>query len=628
MSDQFLNLDSAIQPPTAAHWPVVQLPGLVPDTIGNYLASIGLLTLAAREWPGIRGCWRDNQFLLVKGPLNVESLIAFLLSVGAARQWSDYGRHWASAQKIDTPNRASDATNQWRSQKAGEKVLPLFQSHLAIGERLSFNPLFGSGGNAGRRDFAAGWKNAEKILATAKGKTKKAIEEDLSSFLAGGSCRFLDDFAAGCWFSSANKVYNSGTRKPFREGQVTPWAMVLACEALPMLRGSTSRQIGSQRAASGAFPFVTTPASPESAGEAGKSVGEVWLPIWSRPMSVVEAETLFSRGRAEVRGRAALTAAAFSAAILERGVEAGIDEFRRYILFHTTSENTFESRLAAIVPVREHPDSALASAVEIALNLRESLPRDWKKGKRWIYAGVRGPLDRALIELATRPGTEEKRSLVDAIVTALRTVDRNRNHRKHKVRFRLLPGEWVTSLVRELDGITPEIRLAFALASIRSTYSTTPGRPSEITAPTLSYWLGADHLGDWWSIPEQIPLRRVWSGRGFAANIGTILQRRLVEAGPDAEPPFEGHSQVGLADVEAFLTDALDETELTRWLFRFSVFSPQGINSFRWTQRLRSGSRIDAVSPSIALFALFKPLFDARLIRHKSIGALKPARLV
>lgn len=627
MSDSNLSANSANATSDQVKWPVLQLPGLVPDSIGNYLASIGLLALASRKWPGIRGCWLSDRFLLVNAPTDIEDLVAFLVEIAANREWSDYGRNWGRCQKKDTNDECAESTSHWRSMEAEEQELPLFHSHLALSQRLSFNPLFGTGGNTGQRKFASGWKKAADALGKAKGKDKALFATDVHSFLTGSPCSYLGGYSAGSWFSSANKIYNNGTERPFRKGQVTPWAMVLACESFPLLRGTISRQMGSCRAGIGAFPFVTAAAAPESAGEAGRSVGELWLPIWARPMGVAEAASLFSRGKSEIRGRAALTAPAFSAAILQRGVDAGITEFRRFALFHTTSENTFESRLADIVPVKESGDSPMATAVDGALNLRESLPRDWKKGKRWIYAGLRGPLDRALIELAAHPDPDAKRSLVDAMVVALRAVDRNRSHRLQNVRFTLLPGAWAESLIGEHEEITPEIRLAYAISSLRPTQTSPPGRIREITAPFLAYWLGAENHGKWWEIPERVPFRRIWGGEEFASNIVAVLQRRLVEERPEAAPPFEGRSRVGLADIEALLLRKLDEAELRRWIFRFSLFSGQGANSHALAVRLRSGSRIEAVSPSMALFALFKPMFDARLIRHESIGASRSVKV-
>ncbi len=38
----------------AIRLPVVPIPGLTPDSLGNYLASLGLLRVLAHEWPQVR----------------------------------------------------------------------------------------------------------------------------------------------------------------------------------------------------------------------------------------------------------------------------------------------------------------------------------------------------------------------------------------------------------------------------------------------------------------------------------------------------------------------------------------------------------------------------------------------
>jgi CRISPR-associated protein Csx17 len=606
----------------AASWHTLALPGLALDTIGHYLASIGILALASREWPGIRGCWRSEQFLLINGPPDIDSLAVFLLGVAKESKWSNYEKAWADKQKEDTKNKNSVFTGLWRSQEATESELCLFDSHIAGGERLSFNPVFGSGGNAGQRDFANGRKKAATVLRKTNAKDHGQIIADLTSFLIGRPCSFLGDFGAASWFSSANKAYNSGTKKAFRKGQVTPWAMALACEAFFLLRGGTSRHLGSDRRGTGAFPFVTAAAAPENAGEATRNVGELWLPVWERPMSLPELATLFSRGLARARGRAAVTSPAFCAAILQRGVDAGIGEFRRFTLFHTTSENTFESRLASVIPVPGFYADGLADAVEVALALREALPPDKK-----IYSGLQGPVDRALIELAAHPEAETARALVDAMIDALRRVDRNRTHRMRALRFRLLPGVWARSLVGEREPVTAEIRLAFALASLIPTQQSSSVNPKQVTAPLLAYWLGAKNQGTWWEIAEGIPLRRVWGGGELVTNVAAVLRRRLVEESPTAAAPFAGRARVALADIELLLANALDESEVTRWLFRFSLFSEQCWNSDGHYRQSVIRPRTAPVTPALALYALFKPLFDDTIIQDESVGASRPVKV-
>src|SRR5690606_18398065 len=200
----------------------------------------------------------------------------------------------------------------------------------------------------------------------------------------------VEKLAAGSWFSEATKLYNSG-QSPAREGQISPWAMVLACEGLAFLAGGASRRLGTRSArAVGAFPFVTEPIAASAEKHAGRFRGEIWAPLWSRPMSLVVVTTLFSRGRAELRGRGALTPAAFAAAIRARGVDVGVSEFRRYTLGRTTSSNTFEPRLEARFSLATGTDvgAAASSTLEhlTALVEQRGFPQD---GKRFV--GLRGP---------------------------------------------------------------------------------------------------------------------------------------------------------------------------------------------------------------------------------------------
>ena len=94
---------------------------------------------------------------------------------------------------------------------------------------------------------------------------------------------------------------------------------------------------------------------------------------------------------------------------MKRGVDFGIAEFRRFLLLKTTSENTFESQLGTTIEVVSEENAVHSRAVRTALALRDRLPRDVKKGKRWVYRGLQGPVDRALVELAEAGNRDELR---------------------------------------------------------------------------------------------------------------------------------------------------------------------------------------------------------------------------
>jgi CRISPR-associated protein Csx17 len=301
--------------PPQANATVIALPGLHLDTLGHYFAALGILRLLARKWPAVRGCWRNGGSVLADGPRTFDEVVDYLEGIGRASEWTHYGKPWDAFQKKDTKAKSADYSALWRARDASEQEAVLFQSHLAAGTRLSFNPLFGTGGNSGNRLFAAGWSKAARLVANPPPQWKgEKLRNDLVAFLSGGPCFCLGDFNAASWFSAANKIFNSGMERPFRKGQVTPWAMLLACEAFPVLAGAASRQLGAHRRATGAFPFVTQAAAPENEQEAGRVLGEFWAPVWLRPLTAAETTALFQRAKAEVDGRGAVTPAAFAAA--------------------------------------------------------------------------------------------------------------------------------------------------------------------------------------------------------------------------------------------------------------------------------------------------------------------------
>lgn len=629
----------------------IPLPGLSPDSLGHYLASLGLLRVLARKWPSTRIAWRDEVLRLVSGPPTLDELLDELVRIAdtqadadvSKRRWIQYDKAWSDAQKTGTKAKSGAPLALWQAE-AQEDQLPFFAAHAVPHARVSFNPLLGSGGNAGRRDFAAGWRKAVDALAVApkptKGHGKRKAEANansaapsderktaLKALLLGHPVTWMvEKLAAGSWFSEATKLYNSG-QSPAREGQISPWAMVLACEGLAFLAGGASRRLGARSArAVGAFPFITQPIAASAEKEADRLRGEIWTPLWSRPMSLAEVSALFSRGRAELHGRGALTPAAFATAIRKRGVDAGVSEFRRYTLGRTTSSNTFEPRLEARFSLEAGADTgrAASSALErvAALIEQHGFPRD---GKRFV--GLRGPVESALLDVAAEPNRSEAGiALLDAVVSALDRVDRNRSFREGKIRWEPLPLEWLPSLFAdEQPGV--ETRLALSLVS---------AFPE--TLPFAGFRFGVDwvrqqngrHEYDWATQPRWFehckiaPARWVWGPGELARVLGETLSRRLLEeARLDATGIKRPQGRAPLAattsQVRHWLAGDLDESLLSAWLSRLALFDwrrvPQGV--YALIPRDDSTPRADG---ELALLGLLQPLIDQRplVIREQS----------
>lgn len=598
----------------------IPVPGLRPTSLGAYLAALGLMKVLARSWPDVRAAWRDDVLYVIGGPADRDRLVDSLITVADQASWTPYERGWADAQKASTKAKSGAQLALWQAE-VREAELELFAAHATPASRVYFNPLLGSGGNAGKRAFSDGWKKATDALKPLQPSAKKLSKknganaddrrEALSALLDGGSSAWqVENLNAASWFSDANKLYNSG-QNPFSEGAISPWAMALACEGLAFFAGSASRRLGARTRPVGAFPFVTAAASPESSGEAGRDRGEVWAPLWSRPMAVPEVAALFARGRAEIGGHGAVTPAAFAVAITRRGVDAGVREFRRFVLGKTTSANTFEPRYLGVVPVPASSADRRSDAFERMLGLIESLPADRKEGQRWRFVGLRGPLESALVDAASMPDDPEATTvLLDSAVVALDHVDVNRSFREKGVAWRPLPLAWLPTL---FGGDAPDIEARLALSLVSA---------FPVECPFAHYrfgvvWRSKTREGlptrtSPYAHPKAAPARWVWRTGPPARSLCAVIQRRLLDwenevGAQPARIPIAARA----SDVEAWLDGDVDEVLLTRWISRLALFDWSFVPS-----KVRAlapfGNGRTAVGPALALYGLLHPLFDLR----------------
>lgn len=588
---------------------VIPLPGLRPEVLGNYLASLGLLRLLSRKWRSVRIAWREGVMYVVGEP-DLDEILAALLDIARTREWTPYKREWRDDQKRSTKEKSGRPAALWEA-KAEEAVLELFLAHAVPHSRLEFNPLLGTGGNAGRRDYAKGWKAAvDRLQNPPKGINHR---DELRAWLLGEPVTWMmTGLGAASWFSSANKLYNSG-QKPYREEPLSPWAMALACEGLPFFAGAASRRLGALARARGAFPFICRAASPTTPGETGRDLGEIWAPLWERPMTLPEVRALFQRGRAEVRGRGANTPAAFAAAVVRRGVDAGISSLVRFSLGRTTSDQTFEPRCGGFIPVwRGNVQAATCRArsevVERVLELVEKLPADRKEGTTWRFVGLRGSIEAALVRLAQTPDEPEAvRALLDATASALDKVDRNKSFRERSIVWEPLPLDYLPALFGD-EGPGLEARLALALVS-----SFPRSRPFTL------YRFGVEWHYDRFQHPKQPPFRWVWGSGELCRTLVKVLRRRTLDWEDDrkrdrtaAEEPVRDLFPTSCSDVSRWLRGDVDERHMERWLSRLALFDWR-TESWSLPTKLRAGGqaadRVPADGP-LCLFGLFQPLLD------------------
>ena len=582
----------------------VALPGIRYDSLGGYLAGLGVLSSAATRWPGLRGCWRKGQFVLFGKALDTRAVEEFFFGWRPER----YELWWTGEQKKDT--KAKSDLNVWaaRNEKSDIEV-SLLDAHVVGAGKNYFNPVLGTGGNIGRRNLAEVHKNALELIEREKDKRRRAW---LCQALFGVGADLPPLSGTGTWFVFANKTFNSG-QDWYSEGQISPWSYLLAVKGAALLAGGSSRRISAARHHA-VFPFVCLCASPLSEKEAGIARAEFWAPVWERPASLAAISALLARGKANVGARAASASSEFALATRSAQVDSGITEFLRFSLQRTTSAQTYEAIPQQRIRVDRDENTAL---LEPLSDWIRHLPRDSEKDVK-IY-GFRGRIERDILRIAEDGGDSERwRDLLLTLCDVQTRIDRNGQLRTYvKTAIPLLD-----SRLFQLAWPVPpaELSIATAVASIGAL----AGKDS---LPIQANIFGVDKPApNAWFVNAVFanprPTRTVWNEAAPLTLLANVLERRLIDLGPEGNSWAEslrGGCCCNPEAIYAFVEDQLDSDLIAQWIPPLSLLNwsrePAPCNDSQQGQaegedRNRAGGANVVNSGGVArLLDFFQPFF-------------------
>ncbi len=391
--------------------------------------------------------------------------------------------------------------------------------------RRIFNPLFGTGGNIGKRNLAALWKRCRQLSRQPEASSwlKQAlfgIDDVLLPELRG----------AGTWFAFSNKMFNSG-QDWYREGRLSPWSFLLAMEGALLLRGGVHRRLSTQTKGKAVFPFMCRPTEPATDGQVAHGKCEFWAPLWSKPATMTEVEALFRGGLAEVGGRPASAPQEFAAAALDAAVDAGVSAFIRFDLRQTTSAQVFEALPRGRIPVRRYGDLRYSRLLLPLITARwiDHLPYEPKDSKqRGKFVGLRGPVEAGIVHVSEDPEDSERwRSLLLLLARTQQRIDRNRNLRERCTPVPRLHEGWFD---RAWLDPPPELRVARAIASIQGWSTPAEGvakRADLLLVNIFGVEMTASRIP---SFPKARPNRAVWHEGRPSRRLIDVLRRRLLEA--------------------------------------------------------------------------------------------------
>ncbi len=593
----------------------VMLTGCTATPFGNYLKALGVFRLVSKQADtSARGWWAGETFAL-ESVLGQEDLETFFVERYAPTPilapWNGGSGFYPkdnndgieaiarSAQERFAPYRkAIEICREFNEIKQGkgadeeerraailrhcrnrldDDAVEWLDAAVAIsadGSR-SFAPVLGTGGNEGRLDYTNNFMARIAALLILPGR-KMPVRELLGSALFGHRTTALLPGAAGQFDPGRAGGANQGPGIA-HDSTTNPWDLILTLEGATAWASGLYRRQGIGYRSVLCSPFTVRPSKVgyESAVAKDDARGEIWTPLWLRPVRYEELKTLLREGRASVNGRPAANALEFAEAACSLGVDRGIDRFVRYSLLKRRGDSYVALPTGIFkAEYRSESDRVRQFQQFFERFTKQDLPRGAEEARR----GVEG----AVYQVLLKGGNGRVRELMVALGRMLRRIVTVSDVR--------LPSRGLNAAdwIEACDFDVPEVRMAASVASIFA-------RDIGSLADNLS-------RGD---------KRFAWVGLDLTDRMISVLERRLQlanSAESDANP-LGGACTIHPGEVSLFIECSVNDALVEDLLFAFATLD--------WTN-FKTPSLSDAAVHREVLptYAVIKHLFLSREIEQ------------
>jgi CRISPR-associated protein Csx17 len=406
-------------------------------------------------------------------------------------------------------------------------------------------PLLGSGGNDGRLDFGVNFlERLTDLFDAATGEPTADAARLLRGALTGEALNL-----------GRGATAKLGQLDGGRDG-ANPWDYVLAFEGTLLFAAAAVRRLGPGGSVTGVAPFTVEAAgagygsaSPGESGAGGSARGELWLPVWEAPLTLLQLRRLFADGRIDLGRRAARDGLEVARALGSRGVDRGIVALERFGLLLRNGK-AYLAVSEGRHPLRDNPAARLLDDLDQG-GWRRSLPRGGAKVPGQLSRAV-ARLDEACFALCEAREEDERPAAVQAVLVALGELEAILALGMEKKDALgpcppLGPG-WVAAA----DDGTPEVRLAASLASLGAREGA-GGLRLHLTPCSVERGRAA------WDPNER--RRAVWRGSLEDAMLA-VLQRRALGLEGAAGWTDGAAWPALLSDVASFLMGQTDDARL------------------------------------------------------------------
>jgi CRISPR-associated protein Csx17 len=588
-----------------------ELDGCRPVPLAHYLKAIGVLRLVAEQIdPSVRGCWRNERFVLCSR-LSRDALVHYFLNdyrptpivapwnggsgfypkdnrsaldalvASNAPRFAEYretiGLTMALFQELGIAEKTSGESKTTLLQRCratfpDHSLRWLDSTYVLSTDGAKYPPLLGTGGNDGRLDFTNNFMqrllclvdaSTGQSMSESKGLLEAALFGELTSGMLKGAPigQFLPGHAGG---ANASSGFDA-------DSLINPWDYVLMLEGATAFAAATVRRMEQDMGAL-SYPFTVRSIGAGYASAAkqdeSSSRAEIWLPLWSRPAAAPEIQSLFSEGRARVERRPAQNGVDFARAVASLGVDRGIEAFQRYGFQERNGLAYFAIPLGRFA-VRCEERAARVQEID-----------SWLEGFRWRANSQNAPesvrralrqLDTAIFDLCTRGDALRLQHVLIALGECERVMASSPRWVEES-RAQPVPA-LSTDWVRSTNDGSIEWRLAASLASVRGRFGSSfaEGKvvPFRTQLEPVSTWKLDSGLQVRWN--SDAGREVVWTAGHLVNAMNAVMHRRLLTAVQHgaATYPDRGSLPSSLEDIADFIEQRVDDERFASLLWGF-----------------------------------------------------------
>ncbi len=468
----------------------------------------------------------------------------------------------------------SDMIQALRNNLPDDIISWLDTAVVLTSDKPKYPPLLGTGANDGNTDFTSNFmQRLCDVICIDNGEPKNGSDSYLnSSLFASSVSNLLKKVAIGQFYPTAAGGANASIGFD-SDSLVNPWDYILMLEGALLFSSSCVKKLENRAVGAISAPFSVRQvgagygSATQEDEKTSNSRGEIWVPLWEEPTSLLEMKSLMAEGRVNVKRRSAVNGVDFARAIAGLGVDKGISSFQRYGFMLRNGLAYFATPLDRF-QVRRQPQVDLLYGIDNWLNFFKGKATS-DKAPASAGRALRN-LETSILSLCKSKGPLRVQEVLISLGNCEKAMATSEKWTREAFLKPIPPlsPEWL----KEADDGSPEFRLAASLASVYGQYRNREGRTVFVPVrsqlePVASSVKEGKTSKVWWV--KEADRDIVWSKGNPIKTLNAVMSRRIMKAQQSGAStyPDRGNLWAEPGDIADFIEGRIDVDRISDLLW-------------------------------------------------------------